>query len=341
MNKELRIKNHGKRNSIIHLLTPRGFTLIEILIAIAIIGVLSTIGIAMLNPLEQTKKGRDAQRKNDLFAIRNALDAYNSDNNFYPSSDNNKIKDGDNVISWGDAWEPYIIKLPKDPLSPQQDYYYEVAKDKTWYKVFARLERSDDPQIIHGSESSFYNFAISSTNIAAVLPTPTPTPTPTPGPKYVFVTSQTYNGNLGGLTGGDAKCQTRADAQNSLSIVKNKTWKAWLSTSSQNAIDRITNEKYVRIDGQIIANDKNDLINSTIAHPINITEINDIITGSEQRVWTGTETNGQGAFDTCLDWTKNDFSMDGEEGAVASTSEWTSGTANECAKLNKLYCFEQ
>lgn len=158
----------------------RGFTLIELLVAIAMIGVLSVTAVAMINPLEQIKKTRDAQRKHHLLQIRNALDAYNADNNFYPSSDNNKIKDGNTVINWGDAWQPYMASLPKDPLSPKQDYYYEVSEDKTWYRVHARLEKSNDPQIIPGSESSPYNFAISSTNIAiAILPTPTITPTPT------------------------------------------------------------------------------------------------------------------------------------------------------------------
>ncbi len=45
--------------------------------------------------------------------------------------------------------------------------------------------------------------------------------------KTVFVTSATFNGNLGGLTGADEKCQTEADGP--VSIVPSGTYLAWLS----------------------------------------------------------------------------------------------------------------
>ena len=53
--------------------------------------------------------------------------------------------------------------------------------------------------------------------------------------RKVFVTSIGYDGNLGGLAGADAKCMTRAAAGN-----LSGTYKAWLSSSTVNAKDRIT-----------------------------------------------------------------------------------------------------
>lgn len=45
-------------------------------------------------------------------------------------------------------------------------------------------------------------------------------------PKIMFITSQTYDGNLWGLVGADQKCQQLADATGSLPAVK---WKKWVA----------------------------------------------------------------------------------------------------------------
>ena len=52
-------------------------------------------------------------------------------------------------------------------------------------------------------------------------------------PKLVFVTSGSWNGNLGGLTGGDGKCQTLANA-----AALGGTFKAWLSNNTNNPQSR-------------------------------------------------------------------------------------------------------
>ncbi len=54
----------------------RGFTLLELLIVIAIIAVLSTVVVLLLNPGEYLKQTRDSQRLNDLDALRNALNLF-------------------------------------------------------------------------------------------------------------------------------------------------------------------------------------------------------------------------------------------------------------------------
>jgi general secretion pathway protein G len=64
----------------------RGFTLIELLVTIAIISVLSGIGLAAF--IGAQKKARDGRRQADLEQIRSALELYRSNegNGLYPGS---------------------------------------------------------------------------------------------------------------------------------------------------------------------------------------------------------------------------------------------------------------
>jgi prepilin-type N-terminal cleavage/methylation domain-containing protein len=57
----------------------QGFTLIEILVVIAIIGILSTILIVSVNPGRQLARARDSQRKTDLVAILAGILQYSSE----------------------------------------------------------------------------------------------------------------------------------------------------------------------------------------------------------------------------------------------------------------------
>jgi prepilin-type N-terminal cleavage/methylation domain-containing protein len=53
-----------------------GFTLVELLIVIALIGILSVAVLSTLNPIEQTNKASDAKYKNDAAEILGALERY-------------------------------------------------------------------------------------------------------------------------------------------------------------------------------------------------------------------------------------------------------------------------
>ncbi len=62
----------------------KAFTLLELLIVIAIIGVLASIVMASLN--NARVKARDSKRKQDLIQLRSAMELYNSSNNIYMGS---------------------------------------------------------------------------------------------------------------------------------------------------------------------------------------------------------------------------------------------------------------
>lgn len=56
-----------------------GFTLIEILIVIAIIGILASVLMIVINPGRQLAKARDTTRKTDLFAILSSVYQYTTE----------------------------------------------------------------------------------------------------------------------------------------------------------------------------------------------------------------------------------------------------------------------
>ncbi len=61
-----------------------GFTLVELLIVIALIGILSVAVLATINPIEQTAKARDAKFKNDAAEVLAAYERYYASQNDYP-----------------------------------------------------------------------------------------------------------------------------------------------------------------------------------------------------------------------------------------------------------------
>ena len=167
----------------------------------------------------------------------------------------------------------------------------------------------------------------------------------------VFVTDSLVRAqNIGGLDGADARCQAGADAANI-----GGTWKAWLSTSTVNAKDRIDGSgPYVRMDGALIANDLADLTDGSIAVAINLSEFGAQPDGGFidfTRVWTGTDTNGEAADVTfsalissfCFDWTGEGGNQAAHRGEYTRTdAQWTirSDAFAICNSLLRLYCFE-
>lgn len=112
----------------------KGFTLIEILVVVAIIGVLATISLVALNT--SRAKARDARRIEDVKKIALALEQYASDNGDYPLMDwaysTPKTPWGTDNNNWlvlGEMLSPYIAKLPVDPINDySKGYYYTYIK---------------------------------------------------------------------------------------------------------------------------------------------------------------------------------------------------------------------
>ena len=117
----------------------------------------------------------------------------------------------------------------------------------------------------------------------------------------VFLTSIEYNGNLGGISGADAKCQARAAAA---SLTNSASFGAILSTSGESAASRIVvNGAIYNTTGALVATSEADLWdeNWSSSNLMRKTEFG----GDDLRyTWTGIS-GGAGAIhsDNCSNWT--------------------------------------
>ncbi len=109
-----------------------GFTLLELLIVIVIIGILALLIIP--NITSAPKKARDTKRKTDITTVRKGLEEYFVNNNVYP----NALTD----LTTGSA--PIIKTLPTDPKAGWPAYTYTPAGTNTTYKLDACLENDQD-----------------------------------------------------------------------------------------------------------------------------------------------------------------------------------------------------
>jgi general secretion pathway protein G len=126
-----------------------GFTLMEMLIVMVIIGILATLGLGSFQSSQQ--KGRDSKRKAELKQIGVALEAYYNDHRQYPLSASGLIAgcNGGASCAWGTEFVDengtvYMVELPADPKS-NGAYFYD--SDGTSYQLYTRLENTFDPEV--------------------------------------------------------------------------------------------------------------------------------------------------------------------------------------------------
>jgi general secretion pathway protein G len=91
-----------------------GFTLIEIIIVLGIIGLL--VGLGLPNYKSATVKAKEAVLKENLFILRKLIDLYAQDKGKYPASLQALVQDS------------YIRAIPVDPMTSQATTWIEVRE---------------------------------------------------------------------------------------------------------------------------------------------------------------------------------------------------------------------
>jgi general secretion pathway protein G len=99
-----------------------GFTLVEIMVVVVILGVLAVLIVPRV--VGRTEEARGAAAKHDLAAIMQSLKLYRLDNGRYPTNDQGlqalvvKPQAGPAPSNW----RSYLDKLPKDPWGNPYQY---------------------------------------------------------------------------------------------------------------------------------------------------------------------------------------------------------------------------
>jgi prepilin-type N-terminal cleavage/methylation domain-containing protein len=118
----------------------KGFTLIEILIVVAIIAILASVVLVGLGPTQSL--GRDARRVSDLHEVQNGLELYYNKNGAYPIP---------TTLTWGPQSTPTtlsgmlagagvgITNIPNDPNS-NGNYIYAWTANGVSYVLAGLLE---------------------------------------------------------------------------------------------------------------------------------------------------------------------------------------------------------
>jgi len=119
----------------------KGYTLLELMIVVAIVSILVTLAIPTFQ--QSAMKAKEAALKQNLFTMRAVLDQYYADRGDYPASLETLVE------------EKYLRAIPVDPFT---------RSATTWNEIFEEQEEGDDsPAGVYDIKSGSDDLALDGT----------------------------------------------------------------------------------------------------------------------------------------------------------------------------------
>jgi len=138
--------------------TPqKGFTLIEVLVVVSIIGLLASIVLVGLGGFRS--QGRDAKRIADLKQTQNALELYYTKCQHYPGDAACGLGDPGDWAGLGSAVAGAgigVSKIANDPLPGNPQYDYGVSGNRQNYVLSGTLEDENNSSLKEDSDGTVF-----------------------------------------------------------------------------------------------------------------------------------------------------------------------------------------
>lgn len=127
--------------------SQRGFTLIELIVVLAIIALIASVVIATIGSAQA--KSRDTKRKSDMAQVVRAIEYYRTENDAYPPHGGTQFGGctSSNCLSvlTDELVSRYIPAIPTDPRagnSPSGYLYCRANAPRDSYQILVRLEQN-------------------------------------------------------------------------------------------------------------------------------------------------------------------------------------------------------
>ncbi len=136
-------------NTLSHKRSTEGFTLIELVVVFALIGIL--VGLALPQFQTGTRRARESVLKENLYVMRTLINQYYTDKMKYPASLQTLVDEG------------YLRKIPIDPITNAAETWIEVPEILNLDDMLSGMEVPGIVDVHSGSEGTAMDGTIFST----------------------------------------------------------------------------------------------------------------------------------------------------------------------------------